>query len=76
MRHLGEVSGEVDDALNDGEITDRHMEKIEPKFRKALTAMVGWLARIKGRMKRDASKPRRPFFKKAVDDSTPLHAEH
>lgn len=66
-RHVGDVVGTVDEALEDGELTEKHMDKIEPKFRKTVTAILGLLARVKGRMKRDASKPRRPFFGKKND---------
>lgn len=72
MQHIGDISGSLNEALDDGEITDRHMDKIEPKFRRAMTAMCSWLARVKGRMKRDAIKPRRPFFAKREEEKVGL----
>ncbi len=68
MARMGDLAGSVEEALDADEITDQHMEKIEPKFRRAFTAMFGWLARVQGKFKRDKDKPRRPFFRKAMKD--------
>lgn len=64
VKHVGEVAGSVDEALEDEEITEKHMEKMEPKFRKTITAIVGLLARMKSRMKRDPNKPKTSIFAK------------
>lgn len=64
MAKVGSVAGAVNEALEAGEINDKQMEKIEPRMRKAQAALAAWWGRIKGRMKRDASKPRTPFFGK------------
>ncbi|SNT33593.1 hypothetical protein SAMN06265795_12633 [Noviherbaspirillum humi] len=62
MAQMGSMAGAVNDALDAGEICDRQMEKIEPKVRKSFAVMAALWARIKGRVKRDGSKPRRGVF--------------
>lgn len=62
---LGTVAGRVTDALECGELTENEMEYIEPEMRGLGAAFAKLCARVKGRFKRDASKPRRFAFRKA-----------
>lgn len=60
LRELGDFSGELEEALERGEIGDHEMEMLEPKKRKLLATMHTWWGKIKAR--HAARKERRAFF--------------
>lgn len=69
MERVGSVAGSINDALEGGEITDKEMEVIEPRFRKAFTAMASWFKRVKSRKEKDSSKPRRGLFRREAKET-------
>lgn len=64
MAELGALAHRIEEALADGDLTETHMEKLEPTKRKLFTKLGTLWQAIKARTKRDASKPRRSFFRK------------
>lgn len=69
MERVGSVAGSVNEALEGGEITDKEMEVIEPRFRKAFAALASWFKRVKNRKEKDAAKPRRGLFRREVKEA-------
>lgn len=53
MQHMGEVTGEINDALHDDHLTDNEVDRIESRFRRMLAASKAWLERVRSRAKKD-----------------------
>lgn len=64
MAELGALASRIEEALAEGELTDNHMEKLEPAKRGLFTKLGKLWQAIKARRNRDASKPRTSFFAK------------
>lgn len=56
MQHMGEVSGEINGSLENGELDDRELERIEGRFRRFLAASKCWLGRVRERARKDSGK--------------------
>lgn len=53
MQHMGEVTGEVNDSLQDDYLTDSEVDRIEGRFRRFMAASRAWLERVRARHKKD-----------------------
>lgn len=72
-QHFGEVVGAMNEAMQNNSIGPKELEKIESRFRRMTSRCFGWIARIRGRAKKDAekrsilSKVCHPFQSKAAE---------